>query len=84
MMTKKEFVEKYTKLYKDETVDTLAVTIQMPDDYPKPEVILIAAANQDKKIGYYIKTYDDNMRHKHNPRIQIIKIDSIEVKKDFF
>ena len=49
----------------------VAVKIEM-DGFPKPEVIINESVNIESKLDYYIKTYDENLKHKFAPGIRIV------------
>lgn len=78
-MNKKEFVEKYQEFFNDENINALVVEIDIPD-CKDPEYIVISNKNQPAKISYYIKNYDNKMRLKNNPRIQIVGIQPFDMK----
>lgn len=49
----------------------LGLLIEMPD-FKEPEMIVNPAVNLQKKLGYYKKTYDENLEHKHAKEIRIV------------
>lgn len=53
------------------TKQPLGLFIEMPD-FEEPEMIINPVVNLEKKLGYYKKTYDENLEHKHAKGIRII------------
>lgn len=54
-----------------ETNRPLGIFIEMPG-FPKPELIINPVENLKKKLEYWIKTYDENLMHKHAKGIRIV------------
>jgi len=58
----KEYFEKcYRRMMEDEDFADIAVYICMPD-LPSLETISNPKGNQEKKLEYYLKAYNDNMQ----------------------
>lgn len=55
----------------------ICVTLKLPNT-PGNELIINPPENFDKKLDYYLATYDDNLKHKNNPEIKIINAFPIE------
>lgn len=49
----------------------VAIAVTM-EGTPEREVIINGKANIDSKLKYYLKTYDENLVHKHSPGIRIV------------
>ena len=49
----------------------LSLLIEMPE-FPKPELITNPVENLEMKLGYYKKTYGEDLEHKHAKGIKII------------
>lgn len=49
----------------------VGIFIEMPD-FEEPEIIINPTKNLEKKLEYYKKTYDENLKHKHAKGIKII------------
>ena len=63
----------FTKAIK-ESYPLVAVKIHM-EGFPKDEIIINELENAEKKLEYYVNTYDDNLVHKHSSGIQIVDVD---------
>ena len=61
------------------------IAIKLPDT-EVPEIIVNRKENFDRKEAYYLKTYDENLRHYHNKDIAIVGMSygNLEQIKNFY
>ena len=50
---------------------SLGIFVEMPG-FPMPELITNPVVNLEKKLGYWKKTYDENLEHKYAKGIKIV------------
>ncbi len=70
-ITKEELKEFFINM-KKEGLD-IGIKLKMPNQ-KQPEIILNYNSSIDTKLEYYLSTYDDNLIHKNNQKIQIIEV----------
>lgn len=70
-ITKEELKEFFINM-KKEGLD-IGIKSKMPNQ-KQPEIILNYNSSIDTKLEYYLSTYDDNLIHKNNQKIQIIEV----------
>ena len=64
-------LENKFKLAKKEKASFIGVLIKMPD-YKDEEVIINSSSNFNKKLSYYMETYNENLEHRFSKEIKII------------
>ena len=69
-MTKKELTIIFMDAKSNKTDVGVEVTIPGQKD---TEFIINKNKSIDNKLDYYLATYDDDLRHKNNPDIKIVK-----------
>lgn len=68
-MTMKD-LKKFIKDTKKNDLD-LVLKLKMPNQ-KEPEIIMNYNSSLDAKLDYYIKTYDNKLRHNFNKEVQIV------------
>ena len=80
-MNRKELFESYNNAL--ETNKGFMVAFISLPDMETCERIVNTSENFEEKVKYYLKAYDKNMVHKHNPDIRIDRIEFFD-DVDFF
>lgn len=74
-MNRQDFIDIVEQIQENKQDLCVAVTIPGQNDV---EYIINKHSNIDNKLAYYIKTYDEELKHCMNDRIQIVKVFGID------
>ena len=70
-MTKEEFIDTVNEIKKNK--QDLCVAVTVPGQ-KSPEYIINKNKNIKNKLAYYCNNYDDDMQHKMNPAVKIVRV----------
>lgn len=83
MQTKKERFEKLYKEYMNDGAEYIGVFVKA-HNLEEPELIVNPKENLSKKLKYYLKAYNDDMRLNSLHSIQIIAISPVIYLEDLY
>ncbi len=80
-LTKQDLI-KMAELAKAKNI-CLFVEVTIPGQ-EETEVIVNRPSSVDNKVKYYLETYNDDLTHKHNPKIKIVQISAGDFEYELF